>query len=195
MSCGGTMRSSKSRGRHYLQCRNRYVDRDACPGAFIPVKLLEEVVLREIKGLSAEYLDRKALSTAIALQNPLGAKRNALEDIISSRKKKLDEYASALRKLYLDRVRGILDEESFSLLLSDLNQSKLHLETLISTDEDHLKQLSAQNNVEFSSKQLEHCLNPKLLTRDMVELLIDYIAVGRRAPGAKAPLIEIHWKF
>ncbi len=168
MFCGGTMRSSKSRGRHYLQCRNRYVDRNACPGAFIPVKLLEEVVLREIKQLSEEYLDRK---------------------------KKLDEYASSLRKFYLDRVRGILDEESFSLLLSDLSKNKAHLEALISIDEDRLKQLSTQNNAEFSSRQLERCLNPKLLTRDMVDLLIDYISVGRRAPGGKTPPVEIHWKF
>lgn len=195
VSCGGTMRSSKSRGRHYLQCRNRYVDRDACPGAFIPVKLLEEVVLREIKHLSSKYLDREALSTAIALQNPLEAKRTVLEDTISSRKKKLGEYASALRKLYMDRVNGVLDEESFSLLLNELNQNKSHLETLISADENRLKQLSAQDTVEFSSEQLERCLNPKLLTRDMVELLIDYITVGRRAPGAKAPPIEIHWNF
>lgn len=195
ISCGGIMRSSKSRGRHYLQCRNRYVDRDACPGAFIPVKLLEEVVLREIKCLSSKYLDREALSTSIALQNPLEAKRKVLANTISSRKKKLGEYASALRKLYLDRVSGILDEENFSLLLSELNQNKLHLENLISADENRLKQLSAQDTVEFSSEQLERYLNPKLLTRDMVELLIDYISVGRRAPGVKAPPIEIHWKF
>lgn len=195
MSCGSIMRSSKSRGRHYLQCRNRHVDRDACPGSFIPVKLLEEVVLREIKRLSSEYLDREALSTAIALQNPLEAKRKVLENAISSRKKKLGEYASALRKLYLDRVSGILNEENFSLLLNDLNQNKSHLENLIAADENRLKRLSAQDTVEFSSEQLEHCLNPKMLTRDMVELLIDYIAVGRRAPGDKAPPIEIHWKF
>ena len=171
------------------------MDRDACPGAFIPAKLLEEVVLREIKHLSSKYLDREALSTAIALQNPLEAKRTVLEDTISSRKKKLGEYASALRKLYMDRVNGVLDEESFSLLLNELNQNKSHLETLISSDENRLKQLSAQDTVEFSSEQLERCLNPKLLTRDMVELLIDYITVGRRAPGAKAPPIEIHWNF
>ncbi len=67
------------------------MDRDACPGAFIPVKLLEEVVLRKIKCLSSEYLDREALSTAIAFQNPLEAKRKVLENTISSRKKKLRE--------------------------------------------------------------------------------------------------------
>ncbi len=78
---------------------------------------------------------------------------------------------------------------------STTDQNKSYLETLISADENRLKQLSAQDTVEFSSEQLERCLKPKLLTRDMVELLIDYIAVGRRAPGDKAPPIEIHWKF
>lgn len=195
MSCGGTMRSSKSRGRHYLQCRNRYVDHSACPGAFVPVRLLEEIVLKEIKRLSEEYMDREALARAISLQDPLAVRRKALEEVIAARKKKLAEYTSALRSLYLDRARGILSEDGFLPLLTELNQSRARLEAEAQRDENRLKRLSSHGHVESPSERLERCLNPDRLTRDMVEQLIDYIAVGRRAPGAKAPPIEIHWKF
>ena len=37
--------------------------------------------------------------------------------------------------------------------------------------------------------KLEH------LTREMVEILIDYVSVGKRIPGTRDVPIEIHWNF
>ena len=195
MSCGGTMRTSKSRGKHYLQCRNRYVDRDACPGAFVPVQQLEYVVLEEINRLSAEYLDRDMLISAIELDNPLDIQRKQLEEAVTARKRRLAEYAFALRSLYLDRARGLVDEQSFLTLLEEMNQDKAQTEFTLQADQDRIEQLCAQTNTEPASERLARYFSPEHLTRDMVESLIDYIAVGRRSPGAKAPPIEIHWKF
>ena len=68
-SCGYVMRSSKSapqRGsKHYLQCSNRHVAKDACEGAFISVDRLERLVIAEINRLSAEYLDKDELEQNI----------------------------------------------------------------------------------------------------------------------------------
>ena len=44
MNCGYTMRSSKNHGKHYLQCSNRHVAKDACIGSFISVDKLEKAV-------------------------------------------------------------------------------------------------------------------------------------------------------
>ena len=189
------MRTSKSRGKHYLQCRNRYVDRDACPGAFVPVQQLEHIVLMEINRLSAEYLDRDMLISAIELDNPLDMQRKQLEEAVSVRKRRLAEYASALRSLYLDRARGLVDEQSFLTLLEELNQGKAQTEFTLQADQERIERLCAQTNTEPASERLARYLSPEHLTRDMVESLIDYIAVGRRSPGAKVPPIEIHWKF
>ena len=49
--CGYTMRSTKSRGRHYLQCPSRHVAKDACIGSFISVEKLEQTVLCELNRL------------------------------------------------------------------------------------------------------------------------------------------------
>jgi len=68
--CGYALRSSKNRGRHYLLCPTRYVAQEACPGAFIPVAKLEEIVLREIeqRGLmreAPEHLTRELVDQLI----------------------------------------------------------------------------------------------------------------------------------
>ena len=59
--CGYTMRSAKSRGKHYLQCTSRRAARDACPGAFISVDTLERLVIQELNSLSRHYLDQEEL--------------------------------------------------------------------------------------------------------------------------------------
>ena len=44
-------------------------------------------------------------------------------------------------------------------------------------------------------KLIEQYTSLKHLTREMVEILIDYIYVGKRIPGTKDVPIEIHWNF
>ena len=65
-SCGYTMRSTKSRGKHYLQCTSRRAARDACPGAFISVDTLERLVIQELNSLSQRYLDQEELVRRVA---------------------------------------------------------------------------------------------------------------------------------
>ena len=61
VGCGYTMRSTKSRGKHYLQCASRRAARDACPGAFTSVDTLERLVIQELNSLSRHYLDQEKL--------------------------------------------------------------------------------------------------------------------------------------
>lgn len=48
MYCGYTLRSSKTKERHYLKCASRHVAKDACPGCFVAVGKLEQAVLTEL---------------------------------------------------------------------------------------------------------------------------------------------------
>ena len=66
MYCGYAMRSSKSRGKHYLKCPNRHVAKDACVGSFISVARLEEIVAAELNRMNAEYLDQALTENEIA---------------------------------------------------------------------------------------------------------------------------------
>ena len=42
---------------------------------------------------------------------------------------------------------------------------------------------------------IQRYTNVEHLTREMVEILIDYISVGKRIPGTHEMPIEIHWNF
>ena len=79
-NCGYTMRSSKNRGRHYLQCSNRHVAKDACIGSFIAVDKLEHIVIDELNRLSAEYLNKDELERNLEFCNDLKSQQKRLQD-------------------------------------------------------------------------------------------------------------------
>lgn len=63
-------------------------------------------------------------------------------------------------------------------------------------DRQQLVELNARIAAGNDRKEcIQRYINPEHLTREMVEILIDYILVGKRRPGEKDPPVEIHWNF
>ena len=196
MNCGYIMRSKKSHGRHYLQCSNHHVSKDACTGSFISVEKLERIVIQEINRLSELYLNEEELERNLELPNALPAQKQRLLEQRDRIQAQLEEYQKGLRELYLDKVRGILSEEDFLSLSQDFSREKAQLEHRLEEFGQHLEELEARIAAGDHRRELvKHYAHPEHLTREMVEVLIDYILVGRRQPGEAAPPVEIHWNF
>lgn len=78
----------------------------------------------------------------------------------------------------------------------EFTREKKRLEGLISFGKAQAAEIDAHISAGDDRKTLiERYTNPEHLTREMVEILIDYIAVGKRAPGEKNPPVEIHRNF
>lgn len=196
MNCGYIMRSKKSHGRHYLQCSNHHVSKDACIGSFISVEKLEQIVIQEINRLSEHYLNEEELERNLELPNALPAQKQRLLEQRDRIQARLEEYQKGLRELYLDKVRGILSEEDFLSLSQDFSQEKAQLEHRLEESGQHLEELEVRIAAGDHRRELvQRYTHLEHLTREMVEVLIDYILVGRRQPGETAPPVEIHWNF
>ncbi len=195
-NCGYTMRSTKNHGRHYLQCSNRHVAKDACIGSFISVEKLERMVIDELNRLAAEYLDKDELERSIEFcENLQGQKRQFL-DTLAAYEKRIAEYTKGLRDLYMDKVKGLLNESDFSALSKEFSAEKSRLERVLLNGQRQLAELEDRIAVGDNRKALvERYVNLEHLTREIVEILIDHITVGKRIPGTKDVPIEIHWNF
>lgn len=195
-NCGCTMRSSKSRGRHYLQCSNRHVAKDACIGSFISVDRLEQLVAGELNRLSARYLDRDMLEQGIVFcDNLRGHKKRLLSDLAIC-EKRAAEYATGIRELYMDKVRGIISENEYLELSKEFTTERLRLERVIADGQKQLSEIEKKQAAGNNSRALiEEYTNLEHLTREIVETLIDYISVGKRIPGTRDVPVEIHWNF
>lgn len=195
-SCGYTMRSSKNRGRHYLQCPTHHIAKDACIGAFISVDKLERLVIDELNRLSEEYLDRDELERNIEFCDNLQEKERRLHSDLAAYRKKVAEYAKGIRELYMDKVKGIVSEVDYVELSKDFSSERNRLERVIADVENELatveeKIAAGDNRLEL----IEQYTNLEHLTREIVETLVDYISVGKRIPGTTDVPIEIHWNF
>ena len=195
-NCGYTMRSSKNHGRHYLQCSNRHVAKDACIGSFISVEKLERMVIDELNRLAAAYLDKDELERNIEFCETLQGQKKQLLDTLSAYEKRIAEYTKGLRDLYMDKVKGLLNDSDFSALSKEFSSEKSRLERVLLDGQRQLAELEDRIAVGDNRKSLvERYVNLEHLTREIVEILIDHITVGKRIPGTKDVPIEIHWNF
>ena len=195
-NCGYTMRSTKAHGRHYLQCSSRHVSKDACIGSFISVDRLEQAVGQELGRLSSQYLDPDMLERELAPARSLPARKQRVLDQFSSLQMRRAAFQKGLGDLYLDKARGVLSEEDFLSIFQKFSHEKVHLEQQIEQARRNLEDLETRITAGGGGRELiRQYTNPKHLTREMVDVLIDYILVGKRQPGEKGPPIEIHWAF
>ncbi len=194
--CGYVMRSSKSRGCHYLQCCTHHVSKDACEGAFIAVDKLEQMVLTELNRLTAGYLDKDELARQIEFCADLQEQKSSLQSEITAYQKRIAEYTKGIRDLYLDKVKGLLSEGDYLDMSRDFTEERKRLELAVADTEKQIETIDERIAAGDNRRELiEQYTNLEHLDRETVEVLIDYITVGKRIPGTRDVPIEIHWNF
>lgn len=196
MYCGYTLRSSKNHGIHYLQCPNRHVAKDTCIGSFISVSRLEQAVISELNRLVAEYLDKDELERNIEFDGKLQEQMAKIKSDISMYRKKIAEYSKGVRDLYLDKVKGVLSENDYIEFSKNFTTEKERLEGAAIDCQKHLADIEKEREAGDNRRQLtEQYTNIEHLNREIVEKLIDYVAVGKRVPKTQEVPVEIHWNF
>ena len=194
--CGYVMKSSKNRGRHYLQCSNHHVAKEACIGSFIPVAKLEQLVLEELNQLSAQYLDKEELERNIEFCNNLQEQKKKIRAELDSYQKKITEYSKGIQELYLDKVRGLISANDYEEMAKGFTAERTRLENVLKDGKKQLAEIEGKIAAGDNRKELiEKYTNLSHLNREIVETLIDYVAVGKRIPGTQDVPIEIHWNF
>lgn len=179
-----------------MKCSTRHVAKDACIGSFISVDRLERMVLAELNHLSAEYLDKDELERNVAFCDRLQEQKKLLLADQIAYKKQIDEYAKGIRELYLDKVKGLISERDYLEMSKDFSNDKDHAERALFINQQKLSEIEERIAAGDNRRDLiEQYTNLTHLTREMVEILIDYIVVSKRIPGTRNVPIEIHWNF
>ena len=195
-NCGYVMRSSKNRGKHYLQCSNRHVAKDACIGSFIAVDKLEQMVITELDRLAGEYLDRDELERNIEFCENLQEQKSRLLADITVYQKKIAKYSKGIRDLYMDKVKGLLSEIDYADMSKGFAAERERLERVVAESEEQIAEIDAKIAAGDNRRELiEQYTHLEHLNRETVETLIDYITVDKRIPGTRDVPIEIHWNF
>ena len=194
--CGHILRSTKNRGRHYLQCQTRHISKNACTGTFIPLAELEQMVISEVNRLSAKYLNQAELELKIEFATHIQQHRKDVLKNIEAYNKRIDECSKEIRTLYMDRIKGILTESDFTEFSEVFRHDREHLQNLLTSAQNELKELDERLAAGDNRREvIERYTFPDHLTREMVEILIDHITIYRRNPVSKRIPIDIYWNF
>ena len=124
-----------------------------------------------------------------------GQKKLLLSDLTAYRKK-VEEHSKGIRELYLDKLKGLISEGDYVEMSKDFTAERGRLEHVIADGERQLTKVEEKIAAGDNRRQLiEQYTHLEQLTREIVEILIDYISVGKRIPGTREVPIEIHWNF
>ena len=172
-TCGAPLCATTTRGKRYLQCSTRHAAKAACTGAFLSEEALKNAVLQQINTLIDTY------SVQIDLRS---AEQTDQTNLDAQRTRMREQYRRSLRLLYLDRAAGRISESDAQTLTEQLKRD--------------LARLRAPQTESEGPAQTKHTCRPlRTLTSYTMQLLIQRIEVGRRAPGSRTVPVCIHWRF
>jgi hypothetical protein len=194
--CGYIMRSSTNRGKHYLKCAEKHKMKDACVGSFIPVDLLEQIVIKQLNQFTREYLDKDEFEQNLIFQNNFEEKIQSLEKEVTAYKNKIDVCFKVIDNAYIDKTKGMMEEDDFIRISRNMHQDKKHYEEIIANllvqIEDVQRRMQQADNRKALIEQYSNITD---LDRPTVEKLIDCIYIGDKDPVTKQRYVEIHWNF
>lgn len=172
--CGAPLRMTTTRGRRYLQCSAHHTGPDTCPGGFVSETTLRQAVLYQLNALIEKH--HTVLSAVSPVQTNIEPSR--MEE---TRLHALEQHRRSLQLLYLDRAAGRISESEAQTLADRLQRD--------------LARLSASQKSAAPTPPVPSCQPFPTLYRSTVQLLIDRILVGRRAPGSREIPVVIEWQF
>ncbi|MEG1774621.1 MAG: recombinase family protein, partial [Oscillospiraceae bacterium] len=195
MDCGSTLAkyAHSANGAHhaYLRCKLYATDKSRCTKHIIRLDLLEEQVLLLLRQFFRQSCDASRAETLFSgnRRQPAGS---ALEREIKSLSVEAERRSKALRDLYLDKSRGLLDEAQFW----ELNRGYLAEKSSLQRRLDALREaLSALQAPASCSEPIENQQFLPALSRELVAACVDRIEVGERDEDTNTQRINIRWLF
>ena len=194
--CGSRLRSVKNGNKRGFKCARHALSNEACVGASISLRKLERIVAVQLHVLSEELLDEEKLEQGIDPFPDLKEKKTQIEAEINILQRRIEEKHTAMRAVYMSKIKGTIDGSEYVDMMIQISDEKNDFENQVAELTQQIDQIEKTLVTHHNRKLLvQQYLENRTLTREMVNLLIDHILVGKRNPLTKETPVEIHWNF
>ena len=184
----------------YYSCSNYVGNRGTCSNThYIRLDSINERVLDELQKLI------KAAQNTGFWERIIAAKSMESQETIQKlmkQQRKVDKRQNELRKYlataYEDKVKGVMDDETFVLLSNQFKRERDELkETQQKIQTEFETAQKFQDGLTHFRREVENHVDIRFLTRDIVGQFIDWIAVypADRSVRPYTQKIEIHYHF
>lgn len=176
--CGAKMTFRRNcSGKMIMMCINysRY-GKDKCSSHTLNEKLVEDYVIGELKKI-ADYVITDEFCNDVKIIVP--ENNNLIDNDLNQAEKRLIEINDTIKTLYIDKLKGILDEEMFlsiSKEYSDEKEKLNHKIIQLTKRKEELKK--AQKEIDYISI-LKNTLNFENLNKQVISQLINKIEISK----------------
>ena len=127
--CNKLMRTGRSKRKsgtyyNYVICVRRHPEINPCPVHAVSNALMEKTILDQLDILAAKYKDGSLFSEIMDEESTIGIEIKRLKAELAQHKKKLVEYESGLKCLYLDKASGSISNSDYQFLSRELSAGK-----------------------------------------------------------------------
>lgn len=199
MDCGSVMvkvsNTYKGERRSYLRCKLYATDKRLCSNHSIRLDALEDEVLKRLRAYIQRYYDRTA-APQLATDSRRAKKREGMKRETATLTLEIERRSKAMRDLYLDKSKGLLDDEQFLSFNTGYLAEKATLEKRLIVLEKELTGLDSDvRDQRDIQARIDHWLQFDTLSRELAADFIDSIEVGERNPETGRQPIKINWLF
>ncbi len=179
----------------------RAFGKNACSSHYIRARDLHDAVLADIRRLAkyaVEHDDGMIIEILSKLRTDKSDDTKAKERELRKAKKRLSELDRMFSSLYEDKVKGNISEHNYKQLAASYETEQQQLESLISTNEESLRNTKAEHeNADQFVELIKEYAGIEELNASVIHALIDKILVHECevVNGEKIQKIEIYYKF
>ncbi len=197
--CGKSARLSKgstsANGRRYLRCSTRYYAPEECVGMSVNYATLCELVLKEFRKITEKLLDKEKLSGSITLFDNTDTRKQALQKETERLRKLISENSGYLKTLYVDKVKGVIDERTYCELARSFSEEQARNEQSLSRAQQSLSELLRDTKAETPAQVVERYAVCGQLSFELVQVFVEKIVIHPKRPYSRQNEIDIYWNF
>ena len=205
--CGAKLYQVRGKGwshdKEYFVCASYRKQKSKCTSHQIKNIQVEEILLREIRKVTAFAKDHEEEFVDLVLKK----KTSELNQVLRSQKKELDDSKnrivkldSIVKNLYEDNLEGKISDQRFEKMAKAYDEEEILLQKKIAELEKNItKSQEEELNVESFLKLVRKYTDIKKLDPEMIRTFVDkiYVEQSEKVPctNLKKQTIWIYWNF
>jgi len=187
--CGGRMTFSKTPGNITYCICSSYKRFKTCSRHSVTESELESAIREVLAGMSERFCDRERL-LAVAKTNELDADKAGVASEVNRTARRISEVRTAIKSLYEDRLKGILEEEDFKRLYNEYRIEGRQLKARLDELSSRKRRLEdTENRTLQEARLVDDFVRLGSIDRVILAKLVKRIEINQNG------IITIHFNF
>ena len=191
----GSVRADGTR-RRYLRCRTHQRAPERCSNqTCTSLDALQDLILGRVRDYAASWFYPQQIELP-ETDTPARRRVQALKEERRRLQTDVDRRRKAIQELYLDKVSGLIDTETFAQMNAAFLQQVQQAEARIAVLEADLGQQQVREDARAAQmERVTELAKVPVLTRELAVLLVHRVVVSLKAPETGQQAVTIEWNF